>query len=64
MKAAEIKGLTNEELQEKLAAQVKEYDRMKLSHAISQLANSSQIKTVRREIARMKTELRMRELSK
>ncbi|MCQ2219266.1 MAG: 50S ribosomal protein L29 [Paludibacteraceae bacterium] len=64
MKAAEIKGLNTEELQEKLVAQVKEYDRMKLTHAISPLENSSQIKSVRRDIARMKTELRLRELNK
>lgn len=64
MKAAEIKGLNTEELQAKLAAQVKDYDRMKLTHAISPLENPSQIKSVRREIARLKTELRQRELNK
>lgn len=64
MKAAEIKGLNTEELQAKLAAQVKDYDRMKLTHAISPLENPSLIKSVRRDIARMKTELRQRELNK
>ncbi|MBP5457019.1 MAG: 50S ribosomal protein L29 [Paludibacteraceae bacterium] len=64
MKSAEIKGLTTEDLQKKLADQVKDYDRMKLTHAVSPLANSSQLRLIRKDIARMKTELRLRELNK
>ncbi|MBO4805637.1 MAG: 50S ribosomal protein L29 [Paludibacteraceae bacterium] len=64
MKSAEIKGLTTEDLQNKLADQVKDYDRMKLTHAVSPLANSSQLRLIRKDIARMKTELRLRELNK
>ena len=64
MKKAEIKELTNKELQERLQAEMENLSRMKLNHAISPLDNPSQIKAIRREIARMKTELRLRELNK
>ncbi len=37
---------------------------MKLNHQITPLENPSQIKAARRDIARMKTELRQRELNK
>ena len=39
------------------------YKNMVLNHAISPLENPSQIKKLRRTIARMKTELRERELN-
>ena len=39
-------------------------DKMKLNHQITPLENPSEIKAARRDIARMKTELRMRELNK
>ena len=48
---------TKENLQEKLA-------QMKLNHNITPLENPSEIKVARRDIARMKTELRQRELNK
>ena len=37
---------------------------MKLNHMVSPLENPSQIKAARRDIARMKTEIRLRELNK
>ena len=37
---------------------------LKLTHAISPLENPSQLKLMRKDIARMKTELRQRELNK
>jgi large subunit ribosomal protein L29 len=43
---------------------VAKLQQMKLNHAITPLENPSQIKLVRRDIARMKTELRQRELNK
>ena len=48
---------TKENLQEKLA-------QMKLNHQITPLENPSQIKAVRRDIARLNTEIRQRELNK
>ena len=64
MKMTEIKGLETKELAEKLEAAVANYDQMKLNHAVTPMENPTQIKAARRDIARMKTELRQRELNK
>ena len=64
MKIAEIKELATKELQERIEADVTRYAQMKLNHAISPLENPVQLKTLRRDIARMKGELRSRELNK
>ena len=64
MKTKEIKELETKELAERLETEVAKYNQMKLNHSISPLANSSLIKTARRDLARMKTELRQRELNK
>ena len=60
----EIKALADKELREKLENAVAAYDQMKLNHKITPLENPSQIKAARRDIARIKTELRARELNK
>ncbi len=57
MKIAEIRQLTAGELAERLDAEVAKYNEMVLNHSISPLENPAQIKTLRREIARMKTVL-------
>ena len=64
MKMTEIKGLETKDLSEKLETAVAQYDQMKLNHAVTPMENPSQIKKARREIARMQTELRQRELNK
>ncbi|MCQ2220931.1 MAG: 50S ribosomal protein L29 [Prevotella sp.] len=64
MKIAEVKELETKELVEKLENAQAALDTMKLNHTISPLENPSQIKAARRDIARMKTELRSRELNK
>ena len=64
MKIAEIKELETQELKERIETEVAKYNQMKLNHSITPLENPSQIKAVRRDIARMKTELRQRELNK
>ena len=64
MKAKEIKELETKDLTERVEAEVAKYNQMKLNHSITPLENPSQIKAVRRDIARMKTELRQRELNK
>ncbi len=63
MKIAEIRELSTQELKERVEADVTRYAQMKLNHAISPLENPSQIKDLRRTIARMKSELRSRELN-
>ena len=64
MKTKEIKELETKDLVERIDAEVAKYNQMKLNHAISPLENPSQIKATRRDIARLKTELRQRELNK
>ena len=64
MKIKEVRELETKDLVERIDAEVAKYNQMKLNHSISPLANSSLIKTARRDIARMKTELRQRELNK
>ena len=64
MKSNELKGIETKELAEKLETEVSKYNQMKLNHSIAPLENPSQIKAARRDIARMKTELRQRELNK
>lgn len=60
----EIKALADKDLREKLENAVVAYDQMKLNHQIAPLENPSQIKAARRDIARLQTELRARELNK
>ena len=64
MKINEVKELDAQALAEKLEAAKAQLQQMKLNHTIAPLENPSQIKAVRRDIARMKTELRQRELNK
>ena len=64
MKIAEIKNIETKELVEKLEGAVDALNKMKLNHNITPLENPSLIKAARRDIARMKTELRQRELNK
>ena len=64
MKMTEIKGLETKELAERIEAEVAKYEQMKFNHTVSPLENPSLIKAARRDIARMKTVLRQRELNK
>ena len=64
MKIQEINKLETSELVEKLENAQAALHQMKLNHAITPLENPSQIKGARRDIARMKTVLRHRELNK
>ena len=64
MKIKEVNELETKELVEKLENAQEAYNQMKLNHAITPLENPSQIKGARRDIARMKTVLRQRELNK
>ena len=64
MKMTELKELELKDLVEKLETTELKLQQLKLNHVIAPLENPSQIKAVRRDIARMKTELRLRELNK
>ena len=64
MKSKEIKELETKKLAERIESEVAKYEQMKFNHSVSPLENPSQIKAARRDIARLKTELRQRELNK
>lgn len=63
MKKEEIKELSTAELRERLAEMEKDYLQMKANHAVSPLDNPAKITADRKMIARVKTELRARELA-
>jgi len=62
MKTSEIKELTVKELEERIENEQSFLTKMKLNHAISPLDNPMKIKDSRRNIARLKTELKSRQL--
>ena len=64
MKTSEIKDLTTEEIREKIETEKAALTKMKMNHAVSPLENPMLIRTTRRNIARLMTELRKRELYK
>ena len=62
MKQKEVKELSVEELNDKLKSFKKEQSEMKMTHAISPIENPMQIKSIRRTIARINTELTVRSI--
>ena len=57
-----VHELRDDELQQKLASLKTELFNLRFSNATAQLANPKQIQVVRRDIARVKTVIREREL--
>ena len=62
MKAKEIRELSAEDLQAKLKEARAELFNLRFQHATGQLDNTARLKAVKRDIARMYTVLREREL--
>ncbi|MCT4697881.1 50S ribosomal protein L29 [Tenacibaculum sp. Bg11-29] len=62
MKQSEIKELTTTDLQGRLVTLKKNYTDLKMAHAITPLENPMQIKSLRKTVARIATELTKREL--
>ncbi len=62
MKTSEIKELTKKEIVERIQVEKENLVRLRLNHAVSPLDNPLKIKEARRNIARLKTILRQREL--
>lgn len=62
MKAAEIRNYTDDELKKLLEEKKKQLMDLRFQHAMGQLRNTAQIEEVRRDIARIRTILREREL--
>jgi len=63
MKTVEVRELKTKEIAERVASESARLNQMELQHSISPLDNPAQIKFVRRDIARLKTILRERELN-
>ena len=63
MKAAEIRELSAEALQVKLKEAKAELFNLRFQMATSQLDNTARVKQVKKDIARIMTEMRARELS-
>tara|TARA_B100000508_G_C11326070_1_gene211901 strand:+ start:209 stop:406 length:198 start_codon:yes stop_codon:yes gene_type:complete len=63
MKQLDIKNLSMDDLQENLAQQSDLLAKLKMNHAVSPLENPKQIGVARKTVARLKTEIRKRELA-
>ena len=63
MKANEIREMSVEELNVKLNDLKKDLFNLRLQHAVNQLDNPNKIVEVKRDIARIKTIIRERELA-
>ena len=63
MKNSEIRELTTKEIFERLDTEKSNLTGLKMNHKISDLENPHQITESKRLIARLKTELRKRELN-
>lgn len=62
MKARELRDMTDQELQKKMNDAKDELFRLRFQLATGQLDNPMRIKEVRRDIARVKTVIREREI--
>ncbi len=63
MKTSEIKELSNKEIVERLQVEKENLVRLRLNHAVSPLDNPEKIKESKKNVARLKTILRERELN-
>lgn len=63
MKSTEINELTLRELEERIDNEKTFLTKMKLNHTVSPLDNPMKIRDIRRNIARLQTELRRRQLT-
>ena len=63
MKASEIRKMTPEQLNEKLAGLKKDLFYLRMQHATNQLDNPIRIAEVKKDIARVKTIIREQQLA-
>jgi large subunit ribosomal protein L29 len=63
MKQTDIKNLSADDLQENLAEQSELLAKLNMNHAVSPLENPMQIGVARKAVARLKTEIRKRQLT-
>ncbi|MEN8157357.1 MAG: 50S ribosomal protein L29 [Bacteroidota bacterium] len=62
MNSSELRELTKTELEERLESEESMMVRMKMNHAVSPLDNPNKIVETRKNIARLKTEVRARQM--
>lgn len=63
MKSSVVREMTTQEIKEQLEESKLSYSRMKMGHTISPMENPTKLKSTRKDIARLSTELRNRELN-
>jgi large subunit ribosomal protein L29 len=64
MKANELRAKSGDELQKELSELLKAQFGLRMQHATQQLTNTSQIRKVRRDIARVRTVLKQQKAAK
>jgi large subunit ribosomal protein L29 len=64
MKNADIKALSVAELSEKIISEKEALQKLRFAHQVSSIENPMKIGETRKMIARLKTELRAKELQK
>ena len=63
MKMSEIRQLTDKEIFERIDNEKEFLTKQKLNHAVSPLDNPNKMKETRKNVARLMTELRQRQLN-
>ena len=58
----DLKGLSDQDLKDKLSEEALRLKKITFSHAVTPIENPMQIRFMRRELARIQTDLRKREL--
>ena len=64
MKNSELRSLSIDELVNKLAMEKEAYSKLTFAHAITPIENPMKIKAARKLIARLETEVRVKQLEK
>ncbi|HAE14356.1 MAG: 50S ribosomal protein L29 [Chitinophagales bacterium] len=63
MKSEDLKSLNVQDLQQRLEDDRERLQKLQFNHAVNPLENPMQVRFLRREIARLQTEIRKRELA-
>lgn len=62
MKNSEVRELTDKELRERIETEKENQVRLRLNHAVSPLDNPIKLRDVKKDVARLITELKKRQL--
>ncbi|NQZ74909.1 MAG: 50S ribosomal protein L29 [Ekhidna sp.] len=63
MKNSELRGLSLEELKNKLTVEKENYSKLKFAHSITPIENPMKIRENRKLVSRIQTEIRAKELN-